>query len=97
MQKRRFPELKPAGTPSLSRTDEDRERFHHLHNNFAAIRLWLTMLRQSSCARCRRLQADGLRAIERNLEEAQASIAERFRVRAPAVRRSRGGTRKAAR
>jgi len=48
---------------------------HHVENNLAAIRLWLTMLAESSCAKCRRVQAEGVSAIDRNLLEAQDSLA----------------------
>jgi hypothetical protein len=96
MQKRRL-QMKRPSRPSGAELDEDRRRFHHLHNNFAAIRLWLTFLRETSCAKCHASQAEGLRAIDRNLQDAQASTPGRLRVKAPVLRRSRGPTRKAAR
>jgi hypothetical protein len=46
-----------------------------VENNLAAIRLWLTMLAESSCAKCRRVQAEGVSAIDRNLLQAQDSLA----------------------
>jgi len=49
-----------------------------VNNNLAAIRLWLTMMQGSSCPVCRRVQANGLSAILRNVEQAQALIEERF-------------------
>ena len=52
MQKRRL-QLKRPSRPRGSKQDEERRRFHHLHNNFAAIRLWLTFLRETSCPKCR--------------------------------------------
>jgi hypothetical protein len=96
MQKRRL-QLKRPSRPPGTKQDEERRRFHHLHNNFAAIRLWLTFLRETSCAKCRSSLADGLLAIDRNLHDAQASMGERLRIKAPAAGRSRAPTGKAAR
>lgn len=96
MQKRRL-QMKRPSRPSGAEPDEERRRFHHLHNNFAAIRLWVTFLRETSCAKCRASLAEGLRAIDRNLQDAQASTAGRLQDKAPLARRSRRPTRKAAR
>jgi hypothetical protein len=85
---RRFSQS-PASKPAPSRKDSrdrdrdaagrgDPQRFHQVNNNLAAIRLWLTMLQGSSCPGCRRVQANGLSAILRNVEQAQALIEERF-------------------
>jgi hypothetical protein len=85
---RRFSQS-PASKPGPSRKDSrdrdrdaagrgDPQRFHQVNNNLAAIRLWLTMLQGSSCPGCRRVQANGLSAILRNVEQAQALIEERF-------------------
>jgi len=85
---RRFSQS-PASKPAPSRKDSrdrdrdaagrgDPQRFHQVNNNLAAIRLWLTMLQGSSCPACRRTQANGLSAILRNVEQAQALIEERF-------------------
>jgi hypothetical protein len=85
---RRFSQSRPASKPAPSRKDSrddrdavgrgDPQRFHEVNNNLAAIRLWLTMLQGSSCPGCRRVQANGLSAILRNVEQAQALIEERF-------------------
>src|SRR5882672_7916881 len=80
---RRFSQSRPASKPAPSRKgapdrDGDPRRFHEVNNNLAAIRLWLTMLQGSSCPVCRRMQANGLSAILRNVEQAQALIEERF-------------------
>jgi hypothetical protein len=86
---RRFSQSRPASKPAPSRKDAldrdrdaaaagDPRRFHEVNNNLAAIRLWLTMLQGSSCPGCRRVQANGLSAILRNVEQAQALIEERF-------------------
>jgi hypothetical protein len=56
----------------------DRRRYHDLGNNFAAMRLWLMMLEESSCAKCRRAQADAIAGIHRNLTDMQASLAGRL-------------------
>jgi hypothetical protein len=88
-QMRRFSQSRPASKPALSRKDApdrdpdpagggDPRRLHEVNNNLAAIRLWLTMLQGSSCPGCRRVQANGLSAILRNVEQAQALIEERF-------------------
>ena len=86
---RRFSQSRPASKPASSRKsapERDRDpagggdprRFHEVNNNLAAIRLWLTMLQASSCPVCRRVQANGVSAILRNVEQAQALIEERF-------------------
>src|ERR1700730_2355026 len=86
---RRFSQSRPASKPAPSRKDAlDRDRdaagggdpqpIHEVNNNLAAIRLWLTMLQASSCPGCRRVQANGLSAILRNVEQVQALIEERF-------------------
>jgi len=86
---RRFSQSRPASKPALSRKrapdrgrdaagGSDPRRFHEVNNNLAAIRLWLTMLQGSSCPACRRVQANGLSAILRNVGQAQALIEERF-------------------
>jgi len=86
---RRFSQSTPATKPAPSRNDAadrhrdaagggDPRRFHEVNNNLAAIRLWLTMLQGSSCPGCRRMQANGLSAILRNVEQAQALTEERF-------------------
>ena len=67
-----------AQREAVQKTLDQRPQLHHLENNLAAIRLWLTMLAESSCAKCRRVQAEGVSAIDRNLLQAHHSLARRI-------------------
>jgi hypothetical protein len=97
MPMRRFSQSRPSSKPASSRKDDDPRRFHQVNNNLAAIRLWLTMLQGSSCPACRRTQANGLSAILRNVEQAQALIEERFPPPGLAASRATRRQRKSAR
>ena len=72
----------------MPRTSAARRQFHELQNNLAAVRLWLRMLEESSCAKCRKPQAEGFAAIQRNLSQMEGLLARRL-LRSTPARRAR--------